>query len=192
MKHSFKGIIGIIARVIGPSVGRRGLRQAGSSHGFSMLEMVIVASLILTVGSIALPRLVQMRNNFNLQGDIRTVQTTIQSVRYNAIAQGRQFQVLFQKVPNPRMQVQVDNSANPQDPLHVPNFVNRGAPVLLSRGVLLAKGGTLVCDYSGTVTSTGFDVTAGEPYVGLSNGSTGKDYSAFVSVLGRVRIVQNH
>jgi hypothetical protein len=157
------------------------------------MEMVIVASLALTVGSIALPHLVQMRNNFNLQGDIRVVQTTIQSTRYTAIAQGRQYQILFQTDPSPQLQVQIDNSPNPQEPPpHVPVWVNRGGPVSLSRGVQLAKGGSLLCDFSGTVTGTGFDVAQGESFVEMSNGSTGKDYSVFVSVLGRVRVVQNH
>ncbi|MBZ5535280.1 MAG: hypothetical protein LAO31_04930 [Acidobacteriia bacterium] len=184
---------GINARVSGPSGARRGLRQRRLNHGFSVIEMVIVASLALTVGSIVLPHLGQMRENFNIQGDIRVVQTTIQSTRYNAIAQGRQYQIVFQTVPSPQLQVMMDNSPNPQEPPpHAPVWVNRGAPVPLSRSVQLAKGGSLVCDFSGTVTSTGFDVDQGEPYLEMSNSKTGRDYSAFVSVLGRVRIVQNH
>jgi prepilin-type N-terminal cleavage/methylation domain-containing protein len=189
MKHSVRGII---ARASGPSGARRGLRRMGSNHGFSMLEMIVVASLILTVGSIAFPRLIQMRENFNLQGDIRVVQTTVQTARYNAVAQGRQYKIIFTKNPIPQMQIQRDEAADPQNPLHAANFVNRGGPVILSKGVQLAKEGTLLCDFSGTVTSTGFDVTQGEPYADMSNSKTGKDYSVFISVLGRARIVQNH
>lgn len=189
MKHF---VDGLIARVSGLS-RRRSLRRRRARNGFTVIEMVIVASLALTVGSIALPHLVQMRNNFNLQGDIRVVQTTIQSTRYTAIAQGRQYQILFQTDPGPQLQVQIDNSLHPQEPPpHVPVWVNRGAPVPLSRGVQLAKGGSLLCDFSGTVTGTDLDVSQGEPYVEMSNASTGKDYSVFVSVLGRVRVVQNH
>ncbi|MBZ5553890.1 MAG: type II secretion system GspH family protein [Acidobacteriia bacterium] len=194
MKHS---VGGINARAGGRSGARRGLRRRHANHGFTMLEMVIVASLILTVVSVAFPRLIQMRENFNLQGDIRVVQTTIQTARYNAIAHGRQYKIIFKNNvptadPIPQMQIQRDEAVDPQNPTHAAVFQNRGGPVVLSRGVTLDKAGELLCDFSGTVNSTGFDLSPqGEPSLTMSNAKTGKNYTVFVSLLGRVRIVQN-
>lgn len=190
MKHRVKGLN---ARVSGPFRLRQHFLSGRLSRnqGFSVIELVVVASLALVVGSIALPRLVQMRNNFNLQGDLRVVQVTIQSARYNAIATGRQYQIVVQAAPIPQMQVQRDNAVNPQDPTHIPVFVNLGAPITFSNGLRLAKGGKIVCDFSGTVKGTGFDLNAlGEPFVDMSNKS-GRDFSVSVSPLGRVTVVKN-
>jgi Tfp pilus assembly protein FimT len=174
-----------------PPKDRRRLRAMDrhGERGFSMMELVVVSTLAITVTTIALPKLIQTRNNYNLQGDLRAVQVTIQTARYNAIAHGKQYKILFQTLPTPQMQVQFDSAANPQDPLHVPTWVNQGAPVAFSKSVVLGKGGNLVCDFSGTVTSTGFDVSAqGEPYMDLSNGSG--DFHIQVSLLGRVMVVK--
>jgi hypothetical protein len=148
------------------------------------------------MSTLALPSVLEMRNNYNLQGDLRLVQVMIQTARYNAIAHGRQYQVVIQTDPQ-QVQLQVDDAANPQDPLHIPTFVNcpddqycRGVnPVQLSRNVQFVKGGTLLCVFSGSVTGTGFDTTpTGEPYVELKNKN--HDYQVAVSPLGRVRVVR--
>ncbi|MBZ5535276.1 MAG: hypothetical protein LAO31_04910 [Acidobacteriia bacterium] len=152
--------------------------------------------IVLIMSTLALPNMLEMRNNYNLQGDLRLVQVMIQTGRYNAISHGRQYQVVMQTDPH-QVRLQVDDTADPQDPLHVPNFVNcpndqycRGvSPVSLSRGVQFVRGGTLTCVFNGSVTGTGFDTTpTGEPYVEVRNKK--HEYQVAVSPLGRVRLVR--
>lgn len=151
--------------------------QRRSSGGYSSLELTFVVVIALIMSTLAIPSVLEMRNNYNLQGDLRLVQAMIQTARYNAISHGRQYQVVIETDPH-QVRTQVDDAANPQDPLHVPNFVNcpndqycRGVnPVPLSRGVEFGKGGTLTCVFSGSVTGTGFDTTpTGEPYLEMKN-----------------------
>jgi type II secretory pathway pseudopilin PulG len=157
-----------------------------SRCGFSALELLMATALILAVGSITLPRLLQMRNAFSLQGNLRLVQVMVHTARYDAISQGAQYQIVVQKTPTPRIQLQADSARNPQSP----NFVNVGAPVPMAQNVQFAKGGNILCDYSGTVTTTGLDVdaTSGESYVSMTNGT--RVFYVYVSRLGRIRVVQ--
>jgi len=166
--------------------------QSQRERGFSTLELVVVSALAITVTTIALPQMVQMRSNFNLQGDLRVVQVAIQTARYNAIAQGRQYRIVFQSNPAPQMQIQADSSANPQDPLHTPTWTNQGGPIPLSRGIQFVNVGNLICDFSGGIdwvnSTLEVSTVTGERHVALTNGARIFDVS--ISRLLRVRVIQ--
>lgn len=165
------------------SVRRREFR---SSRGMTMPEMIIVATILLAVVATATPRLLQMRSSYSLQNSLRMVQVMIQTARFDALSQGVQHQVILQTTPAPRLQLQIDAARNPQ----APNFVNVGTPVALSQTVQVAKGGNIVCDFSGTIATTGLDVDAisGESYLSITNGT--RVFYVYVSRLGRVRVVK--
>lgn len=152
----------------------------------TMPEMIIVATILLAVVATATPRLLQMRSSYSLQNSLRMVQVMIQTARFDALSQGVQHQVILQTTPAPRLQLQIDAARNPQ----APNFVNVGTPVALSQTVQVAKGGNIVCDFSGTIATTGLDVdaTSGESYLSITNGT--RVFYVYVSRLGRVRVVK--
>lgn len=158
---------------------------AASNRGYTMLELMVVATMVLAAVSTALPGLLRMRSNFSLQSNLRLVQVMIQTARYDALTQGVQFQIVFQATATPQLQLQ----RNTGTPL-TPNFVNAGTPITLPGGSQMAKGGTLLFDPSGVVTWTGFDATAdgNEGFLVLSHDV--RSFQVYVTRLGRVRILK--
>jgi len=65
--------------------------------GFSLIETVLVLSVILVVTSFALPVAQSAMANYRLRTTVSTLSGVIQSTRYQAISQGYPFQVVFDK-----------------------------------------------------------------------------------------------
>ncbi len=64
-------------------------------RGFSLLELMVVLSIMVVVMAMALPIVQSSMANYQLQSAVSSVTGVIQSTRYRAISQGYPFQLVF-------------------------------------------------------------------------------------------------
>jgi Tfp pilus assembly protein FimT len=150
-----------------------------------MLELLFSVAVIISVAAVATPKLLKTRQNFSLQNNLRLVQVMMHSARYNAIAHGIQYQLVFSGGSQPQFQMKKNSGT-----VASPNFVATAAATTLSGSTQLSQTGTLTFDSSGVMTSTGFavDAASNDATFNLTYGS--RTFQVFISRLGRVRIAQ--
>jgi Tfp pilus assembly protein FimT len=125
-------------------------RHAGES-GFSAVEMVVTAAIIVVLSAIAVPAVTNATAIYRLRGAVTSVTGAIQSTRYQAIYQGYAYQVVFDAAAK-TYQVQ---SKPPCTSPCVATFGNVGGPVLWSESaqrVTLGANTTLTFTPGGRVT----------------------------------------
>jgi prepilin-type N-terminal cleavage/methylation domain-containing protein len=175
--------------------------RAPRSQGFSMIEMVLVVAIILILTVIAVPLLTTTLNYLRLRGAVSSVTGAIQSSRYQAIAQGCQYQVVFDAVAGT---FQVQNE--PQVPA-VPATVPPSTVCAAVFSNVCAGGGAGPCPVplsgSGTPVTLGASITltftpggqvlnggaACSPSCAMSITYAGKSGNLTISRYGNVNIV---
>jgi prepilin-type N-terminal cleavage/methylation domain-containing protein len=79
-------------RPIGFVVGRAALRER---RGFSLVEVLVVAAIVVLTSVIAVPLVMNLTASMTMQGAVSAVKSGIQSTRYQAIYQGCPYQIVF-------------------------------------------------------------------------------------------------
>jgi type II secretion system protein H len=79
-------------------------------RGFTLIELMIVATIIMIVGGIATPTLLSQLPDYRLKGTTRTVFATLQYAKMSAASAGKEYRVQFLLDPAPqRYQLQQGN-----------------------------------------------------------------------------------
>jgi prepilin-type N-terminal cleavage/methylation domain-containing protein len=76
------------------------MRFRNRQRGFSLLEMMIVITLMIIIAAFATPTLVRTIRNYQMESAARQVSNTILSARYEAMRRNRRVCTLFQRVGN--------------------------------------------------------------------------------------------
>jgi Tfp pilus assembly protein FimT len=150
--------------------------------GFSLIEMVLVISILLLTAVLALPLLNNIMSTYRLRSAVTSVTGFIQSARYQALASGYGYQVVLNKAAS-TIQIQSDpNRINTYTNLCVPAAPS--CPIPLSGSgipIVLGADTTLQFRPSGIVTAT-----AGSTTLTLAYG--GKTETITVSSYGNVKV----
>lgn len=150
--------------------------------GFSLIEMVLVVSILLITVVIALPLLNNIMTTYRLNSAVTAVTGFIQSARYQALASGYGYQVVLNKAAS-TIQIQSDpNRINTYTNLCVPAAAS--CPIPLSGSgipVVLGADTTLQFRPSGVVSAT-----TGSTTLTLAYG--GKTETITVSSYGNVKV----
>jgi prepilin-type N-terminal cleavage/methylation domain-containing protein len=70
-------------------------QRSNPARGFSLIELLVVAAILLIMSVMAVPLLNNTISYFRLRGAVSSVTGAIQSTRYQAIFQGCPYQVVF-------------------------------------------------------------------------------------------------
>lgn len=76
------------------------MRFRNRQRGFSLLEMMIVLTLMIIIAAFATPTLVRTIRNYQMESAARQVSNTILRARYEAMRRNRRVCTLFQRVSN--------------------------------------------------------------------------------------------
>jgi Tfp pilus assembly protein FimT len=123
--------------------------QRRASHGFTLLEMLLVVAITIVVAAIAVPTFNKVMSTYRLRAAVSSVTGAIQSARYQAISSGYAYQIVLKKTAG-TMQVQ-------SDPNRTGTFANVGNAIPLSSSsivVVLNADTTLQFRPSGLVQAT--------------------------------------
>jgi type II secretion system protein H len=158
-------------------------------RGFTLIELMIVVTIITVVGGIATPSLLSQLPDYRLKGTTRTVFATLQYAKMSAASAGKEYRVQFLLDPAPqRYQLQQGNSFSGSD-----NWKNVHYSTAIPPQVWIDHA----TDYRGTHQS-GISTIAFNPTGTASSGgiylenSRGSLRSVKVSsTTGRIRITTN-
>lgn len=123
------------------------LAAGPGESGYTILEMVLVVSIIVVLVTLAVPLLRDVTASFRFKGAVRAVTGAIQSTRYQAIYQGYSYAVVFDAAAK-TYQVQ-------SKPIGAAAFSNVGTPAVWSESaqqVTLNQNITLTFTPGGKVT----------------------------------------
>ena len=150
--------------------------------GFSLIEMVLVISILLITVALAIPLLNNIMSAYRLRSAVSSVTGFIQSARYQALASGYAYQVVLNKAAS-TIQIQSDpNRIGTYTNLCVPAAASCPIPISGSGiPVVLGADTTLQFRPSGIVTAT-----AGSTTLTLAYG--GKTETITVSSYGNVKV----
>jgi len=152
------------------------------TRGFSLIEMVLVISILLITVALAIPLLNNIMSAYRLRSAVSAVTGFIQSARYQALASGYGYQVVLNKAAS-TIQIQSDpNRIGTYTNLCVPAAAS--CPITLSGSgipIVLGADATLQFRPSGIVTAT-----AGSTTLTLAYG--GKTETITVSSYGNVKV----
>jgi Tfp pilus assembly protein FimT len=150
--------------------------------GYSLIEMVLVVSILLLMAVLAIPLLNNIMNAYRLRSAVSAVTGFIQSARYQALASGYGYQVVLNKATS-TIQIQ-------SDPNRIGTYTNFCVPAASSCPIPLSGSGipvvlgadtTLQFRPSGIVTAT-----TGSTTLTLAYG--GKTETITVSSYGNVKV----
>jgi prepilin-type N-terminal cleavage/methylation domain-containing protein len=144
-----------------------------TGRGFSMIELVIALTVILSFLAFAVPIVQGVRENFRLRTAATSVAMAIQATRFQAIRHGYPFAIEFDPQTNSYQVYSRPTDATGFNPV--------GGPVPLEGAGVLAQTTRLEFRPNGMV-----DVTAGSLTLTLSHGGNTK--SIIVSRAGRVQV----
>lgn len=144
-----------------------------TGRGFSMIELVVALTLILSFMAFAVPMVQGVVENFRLRTAATSVAMAIQATRFQAIRHGYPFAIEFDPQNN---SYQVYSR-----PTGAADFTEVGGPVPLEGAGVLAEATRLEFRPNGMV-----EVIAGSLTLKLSHGSNTK--SIIVSRAGRVQV----
>ena len=150
--------------------------------GFSLIEMVLVVSIGLITAVLAIPLLNNIMSAYRLRSAVSSVTGFIQSARYQALASGYAYQVVFNKAAS-TIQIQSDpNRIGTYTNLCVPAAASCPIPISGS-GIPVALGTDTTLQFrpSGIVTAT-----TGTTTLTLTYG--GKTETITVSSYGNVKV----
>jgi hypothetical protein len=68
-------------------------RKSARAHGFSVIEVVVIAALIAIIVGLGFPRLAALMPGYRLSGAARTLGSELRRARFKAIAEGRRYRV---------------------------------------------------------------------------------------------------
>jgi prepilin-type N-terminal cleavage/methylation domain-containing protein len=98
--------------------------------GFSLMELVVTVAIVLIVAAIAIPLVQNAMGSYQFQSGVVSATGAIRSTRYQAIANGYPFQLVFSKA-NSTFQVQKDPTQTTFGTFDG-NFANVGSALPLS------------------------------------------------------------
>lgn len=148
-------------------------RDRPSNKGFTMLELVVVVTLVVALAAFTVPVVQSTLQNMRLRNAAVSVAMAIQATRFQAIRSGYPFAIEFDPDTN-TYQVY-------QRPTGTAGFAALGGPVPLASGGILKDRTRLEFLPNGMV-----DATVGSLVLTVSHGSDTK--SVVVSRAGRVQI----
>ena len=117
--------------------GREHLRRQRKQKGFSMIELVIVASMIMIIGGLAIPSFMTMLRNFRIAGDASSLNGEILMAKMRAAARFTQTRINFDLATNQYRAEWWDKTPGSEQWRQE----SVGAPGNLSRGVTFSFGG---------------------------------------------------
>jgi prepilin-type N-terminal cleavage/methylation domain-containing protein len=141
--------------------------------GFTLVELIMTMVIGLILVLISIPLINNVYQSFRVNAEIAAVTGAIQTTRYQAIAAGYPFQVVFSKA-NSNYQVQ-------SDPNRTGIFTNVGNPVPLGSVAVLGQDTTIQCHPGGLITATVGSTT-------LTLTSPSKTETITVSSYGNIKV----
>ena len=151
--------------------------QIAKWQGFTVIELCVAMLFILVTTAFAIPVVTSSLNAYRLNQAVTSVSAAIQSTRYQAIATGYPYSVVFDKAG---ATFQIKN-----DPTNVGTFVNVGNPVPFGQANWMNQSTTFVFRPGGAVQSP----------QAAANGTTtmtvtynGKTETITVSGYGRIQV----
>lgn len=132
-------------------------KSGKASKGFTLIEMVVVAGIVLLMSAMAIPLVSNVTSYFKMRGAVQAITGSIQAARYQAIFQGCPYQIVLTAA---KSSYQIQNSCPSGAPFA--NYCTSGVaacPVPLSGSgtpVTLDKDVTLTFSPGGKVTSATF------------------------------------
>jgi general secretion pathway protein H len=109
--------------------------DAGNRNGFSLVELIIVLSLMATLAAIALPAWTRLRPSYELNSSIRQLQSELHDIKMRAVAESVGFELIYAEGVGEYI-IERDDKA----------FAKRSLP----QGVLISKAGSVSFSPRGT------------------------------------------
>jgi len=143
------------------AIVRRGESRAGSSDGFTLLELVIVLAVALVIAAISLPIINKTLTSMHVTSSASTLAGIIQSTRYQAICTGCPYEIVLTPASNSYQilgeSVVTSSTAPPVCATTYTPPVNSPVAVKFANSDVvftISPSSTLMLNPSGTVTTT--------------------------------------